>query len=474
MPSVLRALILVVTLACFSLASLVAPLNAQILGRFTLNDEAELGRKFNVLLRARMPLVEDPEVVGYVRDLVARIVQVMPPQVFPVTSSVVLADAMNAFAAPAGYLYVNTGLILNLDSEAELAGVLGHELAHISQRHIAQRIEQAQVWNLGALLGMIAGVFLGATGKGGGATEGLMLGPMAASQSAMLSYSRDNEREADQVGLEYILAAGFQPQGLVESFQKIKRLRLLSAGGGGGVPDYLSTHPGLNERIGYLDDRIRRLPAKSLPKGGDNDRFLRIQTIIRSRYADAEKCLAYYDEKANLTCLDRLGRAVALTRVNRLKDADADFQAALACGKQDPLWLREAGRFYYQRGDYAQAGRYLQEAVLKRSDDLMALFFYARLLGDSGQPNQAVAYLERVLKKLPEDAEVHSNLGRILGQKGDLFSAHLHLAYAAVYANNRKQAAFHMEKAKEQSRTQENKDAFEKLKKTHDERAEYW
>ncbi|MDD4649498.1 MAG: M48 family metalloprotease, partial [Desulfoplanes sp.] len=131
-------------------SSVLAPVSAScaaLFGEFTISDEAELGRKFNVMFRAHFPLIEDPEVVDYIRDLTLSVVKVMPPMLFPITINVVRDTSMNAFATAAGYVFVFSGLILNLDNEAEVVGVIAHELAHVSQRHIAQSIEQSQIFN---------------------------------------------------------------------------------------------------------------------------------------------------------------------------------------------------------------------------------------------------------------------------------------------------------------------------------------
>lgn len=117
------------------------PAQAALFGSFGVKDEKELGRKFDVLVRSRMPLVEDPEIKGYIQSIVDRLSKTFPPQPFPFTANVLLHNSMNAFAVPGGSVFVHTGLIMQLDHESELAGVLGHELAHVTQRHIATRME---------------------------------------------------------------------------------------------------------------------------------------------------------------------------------------------------------------------------------------------------------------------------------------------------------------------------------------------
>ena len=109
-------------------------------GGVGIKDEVEMGRKFDVLVRSQLPMIDDPEVSMYVRSIVDRLLSVLPPQPFKYTTGVIRNNTLNAFAVPGGYVYVFSGLIMNFDTESELAGVLAHELAHVTQRHVAARI----------------------------------------------------------------------------------------------------------------------------------------------------------------------------------------------------------------------------------------------------------------------------------------------------------------------------------------------
>lgn len=434
-------------------------------GEFTVKDEAELGKKFNLLVRSQVPLIEDPEIAGYVRDLVAKLVKSMPPQTFPFNTSVVQHNAINAFAAPAGYVFVFSGLMLNFDNEAEVAGVLAHELAHVSQRHIARRIENAQAVSLLSLAGMLAGAMLG--GKN---ADGIIVGSAAAGQAAMLKYSRDNESEADQVGMNYLTAAGYPPTGLIDGFKKILKLQWMS-GSGSTIPAYLSTHPALQERIGYLEQRVVRLPDSVKKRKEDNTRFKRVQALLRARHSDPQTALQYFQiHEAKGDWLNMMGKAIVHERLNQYNQAREAFAKAQVMSKDDPLLLRELAIFAYKTGDAPKAEYLLQRVVIERKDDLLALFYYARLLSDQNHVDQASVYFERILKKLPDDSEVHYYYGRALGQSGKIFRAHLHLAYSALYANNQKQTKQHLEHTERAIRNQDERNEYDRLKKDCDER----
>ena len=478
MRAELRRCIFFSFLGIFTVSLLLPPVfsaRAAFFGEFTISDEAELGRKFNVMFRSRFPLIDDPEVVDYVRDLTCSVVKVMRPLPFPITVNMVRDNSMNAFATAAGYVFIFSGLILNLDSEAEVVGVIAHELVHVSQRHIAQGIEKSQIFGAGALLGMLAGIFLGTQGKGE-AAGGVMLGSMAGAQSAMLSYSREHEREADNIGLNNLIQAGYTPSAMISAFEKIRRKTWMS--GGGSIPAYYLTHPGIEERIGYITERVNRLPRATQFQTREDGRFARVKMILRARYSDPTVALGYYSHEADadISCADRLGKAIVLSRLNRIKEAQEAFDVAMACNpERDPLWLREMGRFYFEYGhDQNQALSYLQEAVMRRPRDLMAQFFYARILAEAGKSREAVGAMQTILARLPDDAEVHFYLGRMYGQQGDMFHAYLHLSYAQLYMNHKTKVVREFKRLKEFTTTDAQKAEVATFNAILTERSQYW
>lgn len=437
------------------------------LGGFTIKDEVELGRKFDVLIKSRMPLVEDPEVKVYVQDIVARLLEQAPPQPFDFKTNVLLHNSLNAFASPGGFIFVHTGLVMQMDHEAEVAGVLAHELAHATQRHIAGRIEKMQTTSILSMAGALAGAFLGG-GSGKGAA---MAGSIAAGQSAMLNYSRVDETEADEIGLRYLIAAGFRPEGMVGAFEKIRKKQWAM---GTDIPSYLSTHPAVNERINSLSARIAALPADIRSRPNDDARFLRVRTICRARYGDPAVSERLFADAPAGDCLAQLGKAILFSRQNRVAEATAAFDKALQCSPKDQLIWREAGRFHYTKGDKGRAAAMLQRATLMNPDDYMALFFYARLLADSGQPQKSYQYFDEVLRRLPEDAEVHYYYGRVLGASGQPFKAYLHLAYSSLYSNDKHKTESFEEQARAQARTPEEMAELERFAATYQERKAFW
>lgn len=460
-----RALCLFLTLVTF-FCQIGLPSHAALWGEFTLKDEKELGDKFNVLVRSRLPLVQDTEIVGYVTGIVNRIARTLPPQPFPFTVSVIRHNAVNAFACPGGYIFVHTGLVLAMENEAEVAGVIAHEMAHITQRHIARRIESSQWVSVLSVLGALAGVFLG--GEGGSAA---LMGSMAAGQAAMLNYSRHDEREADQVGMNFLTKAGYAPQGMVGAFEKLSRKQWLM---GGTIPTYLSTHPGLSERVRDMGIRVSRMGSKDAV--GDNSRFLRVQALIRARYSDTQPAAQAFARQMDgaTKCMAQMGMGILSARQNRIAEATRYFDQALACAPNDALIIREAGRFHYTKGDRNKGGMLLARAVSMNRNDVLALFYHARNLGDTGQTSQAIEYTREVLLRAPEDSEVHELLARLYGQNRQMFFANLHMAYGALYDKNEKKLKQFLERAKEHSKSPADQAVLERFENTYKERKAFW
>ncbi|MCO5166047.1 MAG: M48 family metallopeptidase [Planctomycetes bacterium] len=235
------------------------------------SQENELGREMERELARDLRLLDDPEVVGYVRELGRQIVQAADgdvPEGIEFEFHVVDDDAtINAFAIPGGGIYVYTGLLRAMEDEAQLTAVLGHEVAHVTRRHIAQQLTaQFGFQALTAMLGS-AGGLAGLVGQLGGAV---------ASQGFLLKYSRDNEREADYVGLGYQARAGWDPRGMMEFFTILQHMDE----GRGRPPAFLLTHPAPDERVINAHRRIAEL--QPTPTRRNRERYQQMLSRLRA------------------------------------------------------------------------------------------------------------------------------------------------------------------------------------------------
>jgi predicted Zn-dependent protease len=240
-------------------------------GPISVQQERQLGASFARQARKELPFVRDKEVVGYVREIGEDIVAAAGPQPFTYHFYVVDDPEINAFAAPAGYIYVHTGTILEARNVSELAGVMAHEVGHVAHRHIATNYNRQRNTGIGyQILVLAAAIF-----AGGYAAQGAQVAGGLAAQAYLNDFSRDDERDADAFAVSVLPNAGYDPHGLVSFFQVIAEK---SGAGGGG---FLSSHPAPRERIENTRSLIRQLdPDRSL-RVDDGGRLEIIQQRIR-------------------------------------------------------------------------------------------------------------------------------------------------------------------------------------------------
>lgn len=218
-------------------------------------QEIEIGRQANSAVKKQMPELRDREVSAYVQQLGKRLAAAADGPKYPYTFTVADNRELNAFALPGGPIWIHRGILQAATSEAQVASVLAHEIAHVSQRHAADQLTKSTIANLG--LGLLSAML----GSGGGAEASRMAANVLAN-GVFLKFSRDDEREADAVGLRMMSQGGWDPRGMIEMFDILGRE---SQRNPGLVDTFFSTHPS-------AQDRKTRLAANAATlKGGRRD-----------------------------------------------------------------------------------------------------------------------------------------------------------------------------------------------------------
>ncbi len=211
---------------------------------YSIEREIALGRDLSRQVEESSKLVVDPEVTEYVNRIGQNLVRNSDSRV-PFTIKVLDSDEVNAFALPGGFFYVDSGLILAADSEAELAAVMAHEIAHVAARHATKNMTKQQIWNMASIPLMFIG---------GPAAFAIAEVASIAVPLGFLKFSRDAEREADMLGLQYDYAAGYDPQAFVQFFEK---LNVEERKKHSNIAKMFSTHPMNSDRIAAAQDEIR-------------------------------------------------------------------------------------------------------------------------------------------------------------------------------------------------------------------------
>jgi len=217
----------------------------------SMEEEIAIGKQVNAEVRKEMPPLADTQVNAYVRSIGEQLVRHAGGPKYPYSFGVIDYREINAFALPGGPIWVHRGVLMSATNESQVAGVLAHEVAHIAQRHAAQQLTKATLTNWG--IGLL-GAFLG--NSTGASTAQAAAGMLA--NGVFLKFSRDDEREADRVGLLILRKAGWDPRGMTELFEI---LRKEAARDPGSVEIFLSSHPAPQERITLLQRSIGRNPG---------------------------------------------------------------------------------------------------------------------------------------------------------------------------------------------------------------------
>ncbi len=255
----------------------------------SLSDESRIGRNALRAMREAGDVLDDPEINSYLNDIGGKLSASVSLQGVRFTYFCVADTGINAFAMPGGYVGVNIGLILATQSEGELAGVLGHETAHVAQRHIARMQAANSATSPLLLLGTIVAAALAAKAGSGEGAMGAVSAGMGLSISRQLAFSRDFEREADRIGMQYMSNAGYDVRNMASFFQRLEQASRYTDS---TAYAFLRTHPVTVERISEAQNRALDYPVKMR---ADSTDYLLVREKLRNLTMTPEEAVAYYN-----------------------------------------------------------------------------------------------------------------------------------------------------------------------------------
>ena len=367
--------------------------------------------------------LEDPELSEYITTMGYQLAAASSTQPPALTFFVVRDDRINAFALPGGYIGMNAGTMVASDSENELAGVMGHELAHVTQRHIARTAEDTQVGTIATWLAVIAAIIAGSS------DPDVVLGALAIGQSInyqrQASYTRAHEQEADRIGIQTMAGAGFDPNGMSSFFQKLSQESRLY---GSGIPEILRTHPLSTNRMAEAQSRAAEMP-KLLR--ANSIEFLLMRARARVLSADIPGESLEYFGKEIAAGHDNAENRYGLALAQRLQSEAVRASATLAplveqFPRQPNVQLLHA-ELLAQMGQYPAALKTYERVLKLYPRYAPAILGYAETLMNAGRPDAARQYL------LSHD---QSHGAQIL--------THKLLAQAARESNNLAESAYQM------------------------------
>lgn len=390
----------------------------------SIDKEMAYGNSFIRLARASLPIVDDPVLSEYLNDLGQRLLSHATDVRFPFTFFLVRDDTINAAAFLGGKVKVHTGLFLSADDESELASVLAHEISHVTQRHIARYMEAQTRQTPVTIAGLVGSVALAILNPTAGiaalqTTMGLQV------QSA-INYTRDNEYEADRIGMKVLYDSGFEPMGMANFFQKLAATYRYAS----KPPEMLLTHPLPETRIAEARSRAANYPQRA-PASDLDFQFAKARIQVRYSSETPEGMLDYFQRQLTRqpALRDSLsyGKALALLALKRNTEAEPLIQELSRRYPDDLFILDTLSDIDLAANRSQQAIKRLESRYKTLPDNGVVVFNLAAAYQQTGEAQKAAKMLDLFVRNHPDSDLGWQMLTDVYQQTGD--QTNLHLAY---------------------------------------------
>ncbi|MCP8686924.1 M48 family metalloprotease [Marinobacterium sedimentorum] len=386
----------------------------------SLSQEARLGDTWGRMLRGRAKLLEDPIIYSYLEDLLWKLAANSALQQPQLELIVVDNPTLNAFAVPGGIVGIHGGLLLSAEAEDELASVLAHELAHLSQRHFAQQLEEERRNRPFMMAAVLGSILVAAVDAQAGAAA--LSSTLGANELARLSFSRQNEQEADRLGMTALASSDIDPSAMPRMFERMQRSMRFY---GDRPPEFLLTHPVTQSRIADSLNRAAQLPAPAIQR--QSPEFDIARTRLQIHYADRPGAiLASFEAQAQSSGSNRAYYGLAMAA-----SATGDHTRALkALDKLDSTWQQHLyvrisrAEILHSAERDSEAEQILSELNQLYPNNLPVQKTYARLLQDMEKPARAAHLYESLLRRYPNDIDSRFNLAESYGLEQQILRVH--------------------------------------------------
>lgn len=397
-------------------------------GALSLSQEKALGKEFMQAARSGLDIMHDEQIHDYLHRMGYRLLEHMNAPYTDYQFILVRDPNINAFAAPGGYVVVNSGLVLAADNASELASVIAHELSHINQRHISRAIDENQRLQWPMIAAMLAGILLSAAG-GGQAGQAAMTASAAYGAQTQLHFSRDFEREADRIGIQAMAGAGYDPSGMPDFFEKLQSWNRLQAG---NPMEFLSTHPLTLDRIADTRNRAAQLPKVTL-SAAENLNFERFKTRVRALSMAPSEAIPFFRTRMDSSDqtrkeLGEYGLSLALAQKGQQREAIAQLNTLI---KQHPSvfeYQAALAQVLINSGAYPSALSIYHHLQDEYPDSRLVLSGMAQALLGMGDGQRAAILAHRLADSRPQNPDYQKLLARSLDEAGNKSDAHRALA----------------------------------------------
>jgi predicted Zn-dependent protease len=391
--------------------------------------ERRVGESIMRDIRLREPSYnDDAEVTAYINQIGSRLAAASPEVRQDFTFFVLRDNTLNAFALPGGFIGVHSGLILAAQSESELAGVLAHEISHVTQRHIARLVGKQSQAQITQLLALAVAVLAARSSSQVG--EAAVVAGMAAGVQTQLNYSRDFEREADRIGIQTLDRAGFDVRGMASFFERLQKFGRLYEN---NAPGYLRTHPLTTERISDIENRIQFAQYRQVPDALD---FQLVRAKLRATQSAPREAVADFEvqikERKYLSeAAARYGMAVAQMRAKNFAAVEREVGELRRLKLDSPMVEALAAELKRAQGDNGAALRLYREARLRYPQSRPLAYGHVDTLLAAGRTQEALQLASAEVELYPSDAVLHGMQAKSFAALG--MRLQQHRAQAELY-----------------------------------------
>lgn len=421
----LRALLLAVSV-CFSSTGTLHAADLPDLGesaRAELSPQMErrIGESIMNQIRLREPgYIDDPEVNDYLAQLGRRLVEASDNPTGEFHFFAIRDNTVNAFAMFGGYIGVNTGTLLTAQSESELAGVLSHEIAHVTQNHLARQIAKEKQNTIPSLIAMAVGIL--AARSNTSVAAGAVTGAQAGAIQAQLAYTRDFEREADRMGYQSLDKAGFDVHGMGDFFERLQKAGRLYEN---NAPVYLRSHPLTVERLSDMQNRAQESPYRQVVSSLD---FHLVRAKLRAQLGQPRDAVGEFDrllkeKKYASQAAAQYGLAYALLRARDVAGAKRASENLRALKESSPIVAGLVASILEESSDFSAAHEVYRDALLRFPHSKSLVYGYAESLHAARAYPQALRFLEGQVQRDQSDfrlfglqAKTYAAMGKPLQQ----------------------------------------------------------